>query len=112
MTTLSPTRRSSDLQNPANPARGDSPRPGAQARNHLRAARLLRPAGRLSAAPSASIDPDIHRLDHGGPLVEFAADEVAQLGGRAGGRHGRSEEHTSELQSLMRHSYAVFCLKK
>src|SRR3546814_8250898 len=24
---------------------------------------------------------------------------------------GRSEEHTSELQSLMRHSYAVFCLK-
>src|SRR3546814_1649738 len=27
------------------------------------------------------------------------------------GRH-RSEEHTSELQSLMRSSYAVFCLKK
>src|SRR3546814_5831756 len=25
---------------------------------------------------------------------------------------GRSEEHTSELQSLMRTSYAVFCLKK
>src|SRR3546814_12085262 len=32
----------------------------------------------------------------------------AQLAG--GG--GRSEEHTSELQSLMRISYAVFCLKK
>src|SRR3546814_1358985 len=36
---------------------------------------------------------------------------------RAGGdpvdqHHGRSEEHTSELQSLMRISYAVFCLKK
>src|SRR3546814_7141976 len=32
----------------------------------------------------------------------------------AGGRHKpcRSEEHTSELQSLMRISYAVFCLKK
>src|SRR3546814_11256878 len=30
-----------------------------------------------------------------------------------GKRHGdRSEEHTSELQSLMRISYAVFCLKK
>src|SRR3546814_8798527 len=28
------------------------------------------------------------------------------------GRHARSEEHTSELQSLMRISYAVFCLKK
>src|SRR3546814_2036249 len=28
-------------------------------------------------------------------------------------RHeGRSEEHTSELQSLISHSYAVFCLKK
>src|SRR3546814_6105898 len=26
-------------------------------------------------------------------------------------QHGRSEEHTSELQSLMRISYAVFCLK-
>src|SRR3546814_1316452 len=26
--------------------------------------------------------------------------------------NGRSEEHTSELQSLMRISYAVFCLKK
>src|SRR3546814_997848 len=33
---------------------------------------------------------------------------------RAGRRHraARSEEHTSELQSLMRISYAVFCLKK
>src|SRR3546814_6898615 len=28
------------------------------------------------------------------------------------GGFGRSEEHTSELQSLMRSSYAVFCLKK
>src|SRR3546814_7260060 len=28
------------------------------------------------------------------------------------GPRGRSEEHTSELQSLMRISYAVFCLKK
>src|SRR3546814_3362369 len=30
----------------------------------------------------------------------------------AGKERGRSEEHTSELQSLMRNSYAVFCLKK
>src|SRR3546814_6665899 len=35
-----------------------------------------------------------------------AADE------RHGDLVGRSEEHTSELQSLMRISYAVFCLKK
>src|SRR3546814_3123262 len=32
--------------------------------------------------------------------------------GRAAGHRLRSEEHTSELQSLMRISYAVFCLKK
>src|SRR3546814_2191030 len=31
---------------------------------------------------------------------------------RRGRLRGRSEEHTSELQSLMRNSYAVFCLKK
>src|SRR3546814_5667073 len=31
---------------------------------------------------------------------------------RAPGKAQRSEEHTSELQSLMRISYAVFCLKK
>src|SRR3546814_8172830 len=35
--------------------------------------------------------------------------DPAQLDRRPG---GRSEEHTSELQSLMRISYAVFCLKK
>src|SRR3546814_5676732 len=32
--------------------------------------------------------------------------------GKLGNYFGRSEEHTSELQSLMRISYAVFCLKK
>src|SRR3546814_3588070 len=31
---------------------------------------------------------------------------------RMAARCWRSEEHTSELQSLMRHSYAVFCLTK
>src|SRR3546814_6579024 len=44
----------------------------------------------------------------------------AERGDRAAGARGqraadgphRSEEHTSELQSLMRTSYAVFCLKK
>src|SRR3546814_624072 len=34
------------------------------------------------------------------------------LGGRLAYLMARSEEHTSELQSLMRSSYAVFCLKK
>src|SRR3546814_10539305 len=38
---------------------------------------------------------------------------VRDYGLRAGDRIAlRSEEHTSELQSLMRISYAVFCLKK
>src|SRR3546814_10325460 len=32
--------------------------------------------------------------------------------GEGESRNGRSEEHTSELQSLLRISYAVFCLKK
>src|SRR3546814_2564274 len=36
----------------------------------------------------------------------------AEIGGEAGREAARSEEHTSELQSLMRISYAVFCLKK
>src|SRR3546814_6882163 len=40
----------------------------------------------------------LHQAEHGGAGV------VAQ--------QARSEEHTSELQSLMRISYAVFCLKK
>src|SRR3546814_2795832 len=43
------------------------------------------------------------------------ADLCHRLGQPALGRrmiHARSEEHTSELQSLMRISYAVFCLKK
>src|SRR3546814_9783633 len=43
-------------------------------------------------------------------------DIAPSLAGRRRGRRAdrgeRSEEHTSELQSLMRISYAVFCLKK
>src|SRR3546814_5622617 len=38
--------------------------------------------------------------------------EEAAIGVRFGEAFDRSEEHTSELQSLMRISYAVFCLKK
>src|SRR3546814_3640140 len=37
--------------------------------------------------------------------------QVHRMAQGLGDRH-RSEEHTSELQSLMRTSYAVFCLKK
>src|SRR3546814_2503851 len=54
----------------------------------------------LPAVPSPAWADDRRRLppDH---------ERQHDLGG-----HGRSEEHTSELQSLMRISYAVFCLKK
>src|SRR3546814_15761946 len=38
------------------------------------------------------------------------AEQVVRIGRRSA--YERSEEHTSELQSLMRISYAVFCLKK
>src|SRR3546814_5800623 len=48
-----------------------------------------------------------------GSLVP-AALKAVRKGGKVvcAGIHMRSEEHTSELQSLMRISYAVFCLKK
>src|SRR3546814_5738587 len=42
--------------------------------------------------------------------LQRAVDLIAVAGRRI--EEGRSEEHTSELQSLMRISYAVFCLKK
>src|SRR3546814_6238611 len=49
--------------------------------------------------------------DHAPPLLSdkqgAAADQFI-----AAVRERRSEEHTSELQSLMSHSYAVFCFKK
>src|SRR3546814_1551373 len=51
-----------------------------------------------------------------GPLGDAPADEACfqapQAAANAPRPAPRSEEHTSELQSLMRISYAVFCLKK
>src|SRR3546814_6703516 len=58
----------------------------------------------------------LRALVPGVPLAPVSGDDLAE---RLGLRHypalitaTRSEEHTSELQSLMRISYAVFCLKK
>src|SRR3546814_9745695 len=45
-------------------------------------------------------------------LSRHRAVAAALLPRAPGAPRGRSEEHTSELQSLMRISYAVFCLKK
>src|SRR3546814_4381029 len=46
------------------------------------------------------------------PRRASSPDEAARSAGGGGPPRPRSEEHTSELQSLMRISYAVFCLKK
>src|SRR3546814_7456339 len=56
-----------------------------------------------------------HAGTRGKPVggVAPAYNNEAEIGAAARGRlSSRSEEHTSELQSLMRISYAVFCLKK
>src|SRR3546814_7363955 len=45
-------------------------------------------------------------------LVPESRQEIIKVAGEKRRGVGRSEEHTSELQSLMRISYAVFCLKK
>src|SRR3546814_2945536 len=57
--------------------------------------------------------------DSGEALTEACFDAVTREMGKEAARElyyhvsgSRSEEHTSELQSLMRISYAVFCLKK
>src|SRR3546814_4694145 len=52
-------------------------------------------------------NPHIHILVRG--VADDGQDLVVDRGYMS---EGRSEEHTSELQSLMRSSYAVFCLKK
>src|SRR3546814_4727321 len=45
------------------------------------------------------------------PLPDLSQERRAELV-KVASKYARSEEHTSELQSLMRISYAVFCLKK
>src|SRR3546814_8091006 len=62
----------------------------------------------LTEAGSLFLEQARHALAH----LERAGDVVRQAArGEAGELRIRSEEHTSELQSLMRNSYAVFCLK-
>src|SRR3546814_7438326 len=71
-----------------------------------------RPADDHRPRPRPRRDPWLRRPRASQPRRGIAD---AGAGGRCRGRlsaRGRSEEHTSELQSLMRISYAVFCLKK
>src|SRR3546814_3559099 len=51
-------------------------------------------------------------LQRGGEPPEIVGAVLFLVSELASFTTGRSEEHTSELQSLMRISYAVFCLKK
>src|SRR3546814_8677357 len=60
----------------------------------------------LSPRPAAHIDQRSPRVVAGLGLIPLTSGSGRAL------YDGRSEEHTSELQSLMRISYAVFCLKK
>src|SRR3546814_5332697 len=78
-----------------------------RSRGSLQAARWWRISGRRWTASSASFR---GCRVAGGPESEHA--RVDRLLFRLLVALWRSEEHTSELQSLMRISYAVFCLKK
>src|SRR3546814_8227505 len=74
--------------------------------------------GQRTKARSRELDPlhDVqHVLQAARQPVELPDDDdisLAQLPDHLQELGSRSEEHTSELQSLMRISYAVFCLKK
>src|SRR3546814_5313778 len=65
-----------------------------------------RPGGRARIQPRGGVC-RITRVRLAGMANRCVAGAVRRMR-----RHVRSEEHTSELQSLMRISYAVFCLKK
>src|SRR3546814_8899219 len=74
----------------------------------------------VSLVSGAGIADALERLGHRVTRIDMARDVAQRLAEAAPdvvfnalhGTPGRSEEHTSELQSLMRISYAVFCLKK
>src|SRR3546814_8035751 len=80
--------------------------------------------GRRAEPAAADFDPaegagyasspcSLHELDPVHLGYMSTAETIALLNELLEGeRAGRSEEHTSELQSLMRISYSVFCLKK
>src|SRR3546814_3962097 len=103
MTHSFPTRRSSDLTYPGADPRSQGGTPGRAAESRRQICRTG--ARRRPECPSRRHGP-----------IEAAGEGWRYFQGRASrhlrGHTERSEEHTSELQSLMRISYAVFCLKK
>src|SRR3546814_6070311 len=75
------------------------------------AALVARPRTALDGGGMQPLDADLV-AQHLQPAQFFLPGAAVHRHHVAGQRIGRSEEHTSELQSLMRISYAVFCLKK
>src|SRR3546814_3665162 len=69
---------------------------------------VTRHGGRRADTPAEAA----HGADAVFTCVGADADLQQVVLGKDGALAARSEEHTSELQSLMRISYAVFCLKK
>src|SRR3546814_10384631 len=83
----------------------------------LRRGRQRQRAQRQAGEPAmAAKERNLLESLHGPGQPETGGDRRLQkrkpVGAAKPGSGGRSEEHTSELQSLMRTSYAVFCLKK
>src|SRR3546814_9527358 len=83
--------------------------PGAAVAAEMAAAMLGRCIDFRSPADLERILPDQTPADERCPGMAAAIAAMAQGMMNDFGRHRRSEEHTSELQSLMRISYAVFC---
>src|SRR3546814_3052482 len=69
------------------------------------------PSGKWSEPAGFAVRSTLSPLSHE-PMNEDGGSINAQSRRIHHHRRSRSEEHTSELQSLMRISYAVFCLKK
>src|SRR3546814_7877010 len=67
---------------------------------------------RIAELTAAMNDPAFYQRDSAAINAHNAVVAEAQAELDAAYARWRSEEHTSELQSLMRNSYAVFCLKK
>src|SRR3546814_1656789 len=84
---------------------------GALALDLLHARLDLRRIARGAGKPRAETDPVLRQRRAPVRELQFGVAQAVHLAAGIGGfGPDRSEEHTSELQSLMRISYAVFCL--
>src|SRR3546814_6875829 len=96
------------FQSNRTPCLAKAPKPVFRATSVVGRGGLEPPTSRLSGVRSNHLSyRPLYR--HKPPKGRFSAYRPAQLSPQF---RCRSEEHTSELQSLMRISYAVFCLKK